>query len=128
MISIIKVKVLPATLYQLMKTDRAAVTALREAANLRGSGDYFVSDPMLTTSQIYALTKPALERLGLAESIEDLTTEYRICRTLAPKDYDYAYCVDVAINGKERTVAIPVRSYDYQTGRYASGNYTAAAC
>lgn len=128
MISIVKVKIPPATLYQLMKTDREAVMALREAANLRSANSFFVSDPMLTTSQIYALTMPALERLGLTESIEDLTVEYQICRTLAPKEYDYAYCVDVATNGKERTVAIPVRSYDYQTGRYASGNYTAVAC
>ena len=60
------------------------------------------------------------------------TIEMVLVETNAPPDYDYGYCIvayDSGTYGKAdcgRLVWMPEESFDYQTGRYASGLYTAS--
>jgi hypothetical protein len=52
---------------------------------------------------------------------------YVVCRTRAPKAYDYGQTIRVeGEDGGERIVAIPSLDVVVQTARYASGMYFAA--
>jgi len=117
-----------------MKTERVALDRLRELTPLNGHDGNFTSVPMASTDAAYSLVKDAIVRLlGDSEPyLEDLTAEYAIVRTRAPKDYDYSYCLDIGTvagdRGQERIIAIPKHSVAYQTARYGSGLYGTVSC
>ena len=58
-------------------------------------------------------------------SVGTYQESFRLCKTTAPAEYDYAYCIAVYDNTlpDERYVLIPNSNYAYQTGRYLSGTH-----
>lgn len=55
--------------------------------------------------------------------IGTLKMEFRLFKTSAPVEYDYAYCLPIYEGGGERYVLILDSQVAYQTARYSSGLY-----
>lgn len=138
MFRIVQVKIPESVLSPFIKEDRPALDRLRAACDLHShgepDGEFFVSAPMATTSSKFFYVEQCLRGMfgDPPHLFEDLTADYALLRTRAPKAYDYDYCVDIGTMagefGEERLVAMPKRSVEYQSGRYSSGMYTPIAC
>jgi hypothetical protein len=75
-----------------------------------------VSNPVFVTER--------LATLHIEYKRESLTRDYERYLTSAPKEYDYDYTLHLGdLDEKRRIVAIPIKSAEYQTGRYRSGLY-----
>lgn len=95
---------------------------------------FYTSNPMSTTSKEFFVAEQYLRSLvgDPPHLIADLTANYRLLRTRAPKDYDYGYVIEIGKMqgefGEERLVAMPQERVNYQSGRYASGMYSPIDC
>jgi len=130
------------------KTDKSVVERLQDWGDLQSSNGVFYSKAMATTSSDYFNIEAGLRSLfGDGGSINasaenrdhsgkwvvcDYSDIYTLVRTRAPKDYDYAYCVEVGVTttefGEERMVAMPSDRVAYQSGRYSSGMFFPTVC
>lgn len=134
MFRIVQIKIPENILRPLIDDDKPSVTRLRATCDLHYDKHTFISEPMPTTSVRFFNAEQCLRSMfgDPPHLIEDITAEYRLLRTRAPKSYDYSYVVEVGTMegefGTERLVAIPRTSVDYQSGRYASGMYTPITC
>jgi hypothetical protein len=127
---------------------RSTVERLQDLVELTSSNDVFYTPAMSTASALYFDIEACLRTLfgdggsivASAEEREiagkwvvvDYSDIYSLIRTRAPKDYDYAYCVDVGrvdgMSSEERLVAMPKDRVTYQSGRYGSGMFSAVDC
>jgi hypothetical protein len=134
MFRIVQVKIPEAVLSPFIEEDRPALDRLRGYCDLHSHGGCFVSAPMSTTSAMFFNVEQCLRSMfgDPPHLFEDLTADYRLLRTRAPKAYDYDYCIDIGTVkgewGEERLVALPKRSVEYQSGRYSSGMFTPITC
>jgi hypothetical protein len=70
---------------------------------------------------------PTILHVSITFGAQTFTDDYVVCRTRAPRAYDYGQTIRVeGERGEDRIVAIPVHDVVVQTGRYASGMYFAA--
>lgn len=105
-----------------------------KAGDLQKVDGFYTSLPMSTTSAQFFVCEQYLRSLvgDPPHLIEDVTERFALLRTRAPKSYDYNYVIDIGRMdgefGEERLVAIPKRSVEYQSGRYASGMHTPIDC
>lgn len=105
-----------------------------EAGDLARIDGFYVSLPMSTTSKQFFIAEQLLRSLvgDPPHLIDDVTAQFSLLRTRAPKVYDYEYVIDIGRmdgeSGEERLVAVPKRSVEYQSGRYASGMFTPVTC
>jgi hypothetical protein len=117
-------------LIELAETNRDSVERVQNLVRIDSIDGFFVTEPMATTSAKYFELEQYI--MGLfhtpAKLTKDLTGDYRLLRTRAPKAYDYGYCIEIGTMqgefGEERLVAMPAKSVEYQSGRYMSGMYT----
>ncbi|MHC4237565.1 MAG: hypothetical protein ACYSSM_04840 [Planctomycetota bacterium] len=119
------------------KTNKGTVERLQDLLDLQSSNGVYYSETIATTSAKYFEAEGYLRALfgdtnpTRWEAI-DYSEQYALLRTRAPKDYDYAYCVDCGqvegINGPERLVAMPKDRVEYQSGRYSSGMFFPTVC
>jgi hypothetical protein len=56
-------------------------------------------------------------------TIGKYTHNYTLCKTLAPKSYDYSGVIHLENYGGHRWLLIPSANVEYQLGRYHSGLY-----
>lgn len=117
--------------------NRSTVESIYNLTKLHSDDDKFVSEIMSTTEDRYFAVESYLRCLfgdrGSRWDTKDLTSEYRLLRTSAPKDYDYGYVIEIGtcpgLSGKiDRMVAMPAKSVEYQSGRYSSGLFTSWQC
>jgi hypothetical protein len=105
-----------------------------EAGHGHSTGGFYRSDTMATTDKRFFVAEQYLRSLvgDPPHLVEDVTQEYALYRTRAPKAYDYGYVVEVGRVdgefGEERLVAIPKQFAEYQSGRYSSGMFTPVKC
>jgi hypothetical protein len=105
-----------------------------EEAKLQRTAFHYLSVPMSTTSAQFFVAEQYLRSLvgDPPHLIENVTDEYRLLRTRAPKDYDYGYVIEIGTMqgefGVERLVAMPEDKVNYQSGRYASGLFSPIDC
>lgn len=106
-----------------------------DAAELRhGDGKEYVSKPMATTQKEFFACEMLLRGIvgDPPHMIKDITSNYSLLRTRAPRAYDYDYVIEIGRMdgefGEERIVAIPKSRVEYQSGRYSSGLYTPISC
>jgi hypothetical protein len=134
MFRIVQVKIPESVLSPFIENDRPALDRLRGLCDLYGHGGFFISAPMATTSAQFFEVEQCLRYMvgDPPHLFEDLTADYHLLRTRAPKAYDYDYCIDIGTVkgewGEERLVAMPAKSVEYQSGRYSSGMFTPIAC
>lgn len=95
---------------------------------------FYLSNAMATTSAQFFVAEQYLRSLvgDPPHLVRDVSEDYALYRTRAPKAYDYGYVVEVGRMdgefGEERLVAIPKQFADYQSGRYSSGMFTPVKC
>jgi len=135
MFRIIQLTIDSKSLIDVAESRRTTVDALRKYVDLGRDGKNFVSEPMATTSAKYFDAEQCLRSIfgdRIHWDVKDLTADYKLFRTRAPVDYDYGYVVEIGrMDGRdkeERLVAIPHKSVEYQSGRYASGMFTPVDC
>lgn len=98
------------------------------------TSELHVSKPMATTQKEFFICEQLLRGIvgDPSHVIHDVTPDYSLLRTRAPRDYDYAYVIEIGRMegefGEERIVAIPKKSVAYQSGRYSSGLHTPIDC
>lgn len=119
---------------------RSTVEFINESCEWGRRGDYWVSEPLATTDRRFSDISSSFRGIfGQWEGegpwhVEDLTENYRLVRTTAPKSYDYGYVIEIGVIPAEterdtaRLVAMPRENVEYQTGRYSSGLYISAPC
>jgi len=111
---------------------------LSDLLDLNSSNTVYASEAMATTSLKYYEAEQYLRAMfgdggesGKWQAI-DYSDLYALVRTRAPKDYDYAYCIDCGqiegINGPERMVSMPKNRVTYQSSRYSSGMFFPTVC
>lgn len=148
MIRIIRIEIDLEALVEASKSRETTVTTIQDLGDLTSSNGVFYTKAMSTASHEYFEIEQCLRSLfgdgssinATAEDREvsgkwvviDYSDIYRLVRTRAPKDYDYAYCVDVGrvdgMTSEERLVAMPHDRVEYQSQRYSSGMYTPVHC
>lgn len=135
MLRIVRFKIVREKLIKFAETRRDAVKAIQELTDLDSSGDSFYAEPMATTEARYFVVEQWLRSMfgdRIHWDTVDLTADYTLLRTRAPKAYDYGYVIEIGRMdgefGEERMVAIPKESVAYQSGRYSSGMYTPIDC
>lgn len=134
MFRIVQVKVPFSQVMDAYERNEHALERLQGAAEFAHVGDFYVSEPMATTSTKYFLVEQYLRSLfgDPPHLFEDLTKNYKLLRTRAPQAYDYGYVIEVGtVQGErepERLVAMPKERVEYQSGRYSSGLYTPIDC
>lgn len=105
-----------------------------ECGDLARVDGFYTSIPISTTSKQFFVAEQYLRSLvgDPPHLIEDVTDRFALLRTRAPVAYDYSYVITIGRMdgefGEERLVAIPKRSVEYQSGRYASGMFTPIDC
>lgn len=134
MFRIVQFKIPADKVEQWVESEKTAMRRLYDKCDLRQHGDFYESEPMSTTSAKFFECEQYLRALAgdPPHLIEDLTASYALLRTRAPQSYDYGYCIEIGKMagefGEERLVAMPKKSVDYQSGRYASGLFTPIEC
>jgi hypothetical protein len=134
MFRIIQFKIPEAQYEKLIEERPDATLRFHEEANVAKVDGFYVSVPTSTTSSKFFVAEQYLRSLvgDPPHLIEDVTDRYSLLRTRAPKAYDYDYVIDIGTMpgefGEERLVAIPKRSVEYQSGRYASGMFSPIEC
>ena len=148
MFRIVRIEVDYDALIEKGETRRDQIKRLYELADLQSSNGVFYTKAMSTTSAAYFEVEQIFRSMfgdgstivATAEDREyhakwvvcDYSDIYKLLRTRAPRDYDYAYCVEVGTMqgefGEERLVAVPKDRVDYQSGRYSSGMFTPVDC
>jgi hypothetical protein len=135
MFRIIQFKIPVAQFEQLIE-DRPDATRrfYDKAGDLARIDGHYVSLPMSTTSAQFFECEQYLRSLvgDPPHLIDDVTGTFALLRTRAPVAYDYSYVLTIGTMpgefGEERLVAVPKRSVEYQSGRYASGMFSPIAC
>lgn len=135
MLRIIHFKIDRKKLVDVAESRRTTVDALQNYVDLHSDGDSFVTEAMSTASAAYFDAEQCLRSLfgdRIHWDVVDMSSNYKLFRTRAPKAYDYGYVVEVGrVDGRdkeERLVAIPLERIEYQSGRYSSGMYTPVDC
>jgi hypothetical protein len=148
MLRIIRFEIDLEALVEASKTRETTVRTIQDLGDLQSSNGVFYTRAMSTASAAYFDIEQCLRSLfgdgsSIVASAEDRETSgkwvvcdysdiYKLVRTRAPKDYDYAYCVDVGrvdgMSSEERLVAMPADKVEYQSGRYSSGMFTPIDC
>lgn len=135
MFRIIQFKIPRKQFEQLIEEEKTATRRFYDkAGNLSLVDGFYVSLPMSTTSAQFFECEGYLRSLvgDPPHLIDDVTATFSLLRTRAPVAYDYGYVITVGTMpgefGEERLVAIPKRSVEYQSGRYASGMFTPIDC
>lgn len=119
---------------KLIEERHDATRRFHDQTDMQRDGAFYTSLPMSTTSAKFFVAEQYLRSLvgDPPHLIDNVTERYALLRTRAPKSYDYAYVIDIGTMpgefGEERLVAIPKRSVEYQSGRYASGMHTPIEC
>lgn len=135
MFRIVQFKVNREKLIAAAETRESMVSHIQELTELGSRGEDFVMEPMATTESRYFVIESYLRAMfgdRTCWDVLDITPDYRLLRTRAPKAYDYGYVIEVGRmdgeNGEERLVAMPKENVAYQSGRYSSGMYTPVDC
>lgn len=133
MFNIVQVRITGEQLQTAIDRSAYPLENLRKADLMLHNG-VWSSRPMSTTSAFYfALEQELRSAFGdPSHLIADLTADYSLLRTRAPKAYDYDYVIEVGRVdgefGEERLVAMPTERVAYQSGRYSSGLFTPIDC
>ena len=137
MIRIIQFKINRESLIDSAEFNRSAVEHIHELTKLESDGDVFLTERMATSEPRFFEIEGYLRSIFGDRSkwdVIDVSAEYKVIRTSAPKDYDYGYVIELGdapeakYHKPERLVAMPESRVEYQSGRYSSGLHSSWPC
>jgi len=137
MIRIVQFKIDYEALIASSEFNRSTVEKIQELTKLDSEDDVFLTDRMATSeSRFFEIEGYLRSMFGdrTKWDVIDLSEEYKVLRTSAPKDYDYAYVIELGTfdaekyRKSERLVAMPASRVEYQSGRYSSGLHSSWPC